>query len=51
MDYADSLRTLVASLGYAVTAGIVAGLIFLALVGAVALLAWRAPKSTHRWPK
>ena len=49
--YADSLRAFVASLGYAVTLGVAAVVLFCAAAGASFLLSWRAPKGTHRWPR
>ena len=51
MDYADSLRTLIASLGDAAALGIAVIVILLIAAGLSLLFASRAPKSSHRWPK
>jgi hypothetical protein len=51
IDYADALRTLIASLGDAAVLGIVVIVAFAVAAGLSFLFASRAPKSTHRWPK
>jgi hypothetical protein len=51
MNPADFATSLVAALGYAVTLGILAVVLFCAAAGAMLLLSWRAPKGTHRWPR
>ena len=50
-DLAAQLQALVATLGYAVTLGVIVAVLFLAAAIASFLLRWRAPKGTHRWPK
>ena len=51
MDYADSLRTLIASLGDAAVLGIAVIVAFAVAAGLSFLFASRAPKTGHRWPK
>ena len=50
-DLAAQLPALVASLGYAVTLGVLVAIALLAAAAASFLLRWRAPKGTHRWPR
>ena len=50
-DLSGQLQALVVSLGYAVTLAVAVIVAFLAAAAASFLLAWRAPKGTHRWPR